>query len=123
MATILDLIPQDSGAPLYYQPSIVNVLEDFISALLASNSTQPVVVQPAQALEYEGNFYGLLTLLNYPPRYHHVILRMNGMTSPWEYSRGRPMQIEEMLTIVAPDTRIIDAVIQAQNTQSLTGLT
>lgn len=123
MATILDLIPPDSGDPLYYQDAIVNVLENFIPTLKTSIRTKIVNVQPAQALEYEGSFYGLLSSLGYPPRYHRIILRVNDMTTPWEYSRSRPMAVADMLTFLLPDSREIDAIVQAQNTTAPVGLT
>lgn len=123
MASILDLFPSDIGDPAFYQESIVNVLEDFVSTLVASPSTKPIQIAPGEAIEYEYDFYGLLTSKGIPPRYHYITMRINGFIHPAEYARAAPETIESMLTILVPDQREIDQIVQAQNTQALVNLT
>ena len=123
MASILDLIPPDVGDPAFYQESTINVMEDFVSALRASSSTQVVQIAPIEAIEYEYDFYGLLTYKGIPPRYHYTILRVNGFTTPAEYARTAPETIEAMLSILVVDQRQVDQIVQAQNTQSMINLT
>lgn len=120
---LLDNLPQDAGNPTFYTESIRTVFDDFIPSLVASTSTKTVTVSPGDAVEWEYDLYGYLYSLKIAQRYHFIIMRMNDLMSPLDWHRDVNGRYDHMLTLLIPDSREIDAIVQAENTGSIVGLT
>lgn len=101
------------GASAYYTSVARNVLEDFMSDLRASSSTQEIIIEPGIALRYEFDFYGLLTELKIPANLHWITMRVNKYNSPMEYQRKNG-SVDGMVSILLPNEAELNRIIQAQ---------
>lgn len=88
------------GDPRYYNARWHRVVESHLKWILNLPGNQIVRVDDAVAYKYEGDFGGLLQELRVPMEMHWVVMRMNGYTSPADYSFDRTQ-------ILIPDTASI----------------
>jgi hypothetical protein len=110
----VDSLMVQDGPTSYYSQVARNVFEDFMTTLRNSTGTRTVTIETGTALRYEYDFYGLLTFMKIPPKYHHTILRVNKFTSPMDYSRANEEDIQHMQLIQIPSNDEMDRIIQAQ---------
>ena len=97
----IDDLMFDAGAPVFYDQGFRNVIEDHMTYLRTHPNTGVRQVEPGRAYKYEADFYGLLQFLDIPAALHWVVLRLNGMTSPTEYTPDR-------LSILLVDPTLIE---------------
>lgn len=87
----------------YYDQYTINTLESHLTHL-RSMSTLGTFHQTL-TVKYAGDYYGLLSELGYHPNYHYVIMRINNMSSPTEYTGKENYlfvpPIEEIVKIVS----------------------
>lgn len=90
----------NEGPAVYYSAPFRDVIEQHLTYLIASN-THELAVDPHIAFKYKADFYGLLQYLGVAPQMWWVVLRVNNMTTPADYT-------EEMLSILIPDFNEIE---------------
>ena len=78
------------------------------------STTRKVDLDLQNAYKYEGDLDGLLTHLNIKPEFHFIIMRLNGFTSPLEYSPNKTM------SLLIPDNKEIDKIRSTYKTKNLT---
>lgn len=112
MTQVVDGLMVTDGPASYFSASYRVAVEDFIPTLLAASSTQPTVVDPATTNRFTNDFYGLLTFLRIPLKYHFAIMRLNGMVSPEDY-------LPQLTDILMPDTKELDRIAQTNNSTTI----
>ena len=78
-----------SGDARYYSAHWHRVVESHLQWIRSLPNNQVVRVQDAVAYKYEGDFMGLLQELRIPMELHWVAMRLNGYTSPTDYTYDR----------------------------------
>lgn len=68
-----------------FSQSWMRTLETLLPTIQARSDTDFMQVTPVDALKYQGDFYGLLQFKLVQPKYHWIVLRMNGMVNPTDY--------------------------------------
>jgi hypothetical protein len=111
MAFSINTLAKGAGADVFYTDDFRNVLEDYMTILRNSSDTVTITVEPATALKYRGDLYGLLVELNYPPYMAWIIMRMNNMNSPVDYD-------ETILTLLTPSEDRISRIRSTYMTQN-----
>jgi hypothetical protein len=95
----------DAGEDKFYDPAFRNVLEDHMTYLREQYSTL-VIINPDEAYQWRGDFFGLLDGRGYARKYHWIILRLNQYSSPVQFT-------EDTLAILVPNFTTIDQIAQA----------
>lgn len=96
----------DAGASAYYDADFRNVLEDHMGYLRSHASTRTIVVDPGQAYKYEFDLYGYLLSVGVPANLHWVVLRLNKLTTPMDFT----MQLSQLLVA---DAGLVDKIRQS----------
>lgn len=99
---------------VYYEQGFRVMLEDHLTYLKDLSTTRKINLESQMAYKYEGDFDGLLTVLNIRPEYHFIIMRLNNMTSPQEFNPDKTM------TLLIPDNKEIDRIRATYKTKNLT---
>lgn len=97
-------IPSE-GPSVYYTDEFRTMMEPHIALLIRNENTQVNPIEPGLALQFANDFYGLLLTLGLPMKYHWVILRCNGFTSPKEFK-------ETLVQVIVPPLTEIDQLQQ-----------
>lgn len=79
-----------------------SVLEDHLSVLKDSVQTR-IPIDPVDAGRFEYDFYGLLRNQSIDPRYHWIVMRVNGLSNPNQYTR-------KITQIAIPDFDSIETI-------------
>lgn len=99
--SIKDLI-NNPGPSSWYEPLWFTTVEDNLGYLLNINNVEAVKIDPIMHEHHKHNFYNFLREQVTPERrYWYVIMRVNGMTSPTQFS-------ENMDFMVYPKLQLID---------------
>lgn len=99
---------------VFYEQGFRILLEDHISYLKDLSSTRKIDISNHNAYKYQGDLDGLLTEMNIRPELHFIIMRLNGFTSPQEYSP------EKSMTLLIPDSKEIERIRSTYKTKNLT---
>jgi hypothetical protein len=100
----------DPGPDIFYDPEFRNVLEDHMS-YLRENYCQVVVLQPDEAYQWRGDFFGLLSQKGVPRQYHWLVMRLNQYTSPNQFT-------EDIQVMLFPDYTVVEKIAQSHNSLS-----
>lgn len=94
------------GPSVYYTPQWHRLLETHMRWLRESIPLRPIQIQDQLAYKYEGDLFGLLQEIGIDDVYHWVVMRVNGLNSPLEYSSDRTVllippsdQIDRLMAI------------------------
>ena len=82
----------DPTDDVYHSVDFQNLIESHLSKLRKSTNITTHAITAFEQMKYVGDYSGLLLNLNIPKKYHWIILRLNGYTSPLEYN-GEPVII------------------------------
>ena len=94
-----------SVEPLYVQdPRFMTFAGSYAAALRTDNRSAMVSVSATDQKLHRYRFYDYLTTIGADTKYHYLILRVNGMTSPREFDYGCNY-------IVIPNNQVMDAAI------------
>lgn len=102
-----------SGADIFYDSQFRIVLEDHMTYLKSLDTTKSISVELNNSYKYEGDFYGLLQAMNIPAQNFFIILRMNNLTSPAEYTK-------DLTSLLVPDNTAINRIRSAYRTKNKT---
>lgn len=94
---------QGRGDFLFYTAKFRAVLEDHFSIFKNHPDTQYLTIEPGAAHRFEYDFYGLLTNINIDRKYHWIILRLLGFTSPMEVTA-------ELRVIMIPSNAFVETI-------------
>lgn len=85
--SVLNLMHGDTGtADIYFNQKWLRTLESMLDKFAANPNVSVLAVEPTMALRYQGDLYGLLTAQHVPSKYHWLTMRLNGFTSPDQYT-------------------------------------
>ena len=73
---------------LYYSEGFQTVIEDHLILLQTSDLNSVIEVAPNDAYRFEYDYYNLLRFKGVPYRYHWVVMRVNGLLSPFDCHPG-----------------------------------
>lgn len=107
MATLLSTI-DDFGPPIYYSARFRQMVEDHLLVIkqMDTAGVKNITENDWAALNrFVGDFNGFLSALNYHPKYHWTIMRMNGYRSRFDLDLG-------LTTLLLPDWDYIDRLAQ-----------
>jgi hypothetical protein len=99
------------GPSVYYTSGFRQVLEDHMT-YLRQHQAQLVQVTPQAAWENDQDLFGFLQVINLPPQYHWVTMRMNNFTSPNEFG-------QETSLLLVPSANVLEQLRSAYMTSSV----
>lgn len=91
----------NEGPAVYYTPGIRLMLELHIPYLLSNQRSTLIPVDPHDAHKYEYDLNGLLLSYSIPTQLHWIVMRINDMTSPIEFTM-------EKTSLWIPDPNVIE---------------
>lgn len=95
-----------SGPSIYYSDAFRHVLEDHMDLLRRLSSTKTLNVDPSAAYKYEHDLFGFLQMAGISTHLHWVVMRLNKMTSPDEFTI-------DIGTLMVPDPGVIEKIRQS----------
>lgn len=81
MATSLSKTMQVVDA-VYYDERFLHALEDMIPYILKTGKFYTITVDPAKALQYKGDLFGLFKDSDVRASAQYISMRLNGLTNP-----------------------------------------
>jgi hypothetical protein len=103
MAITLNGLMINEGSAVYYDSGFRQMLEDHLSYLKDHPQTESVEINPSSAHKGHGDLVSVLQDYAIEPRFHWIIMRLNGYTSPMEYQSDR-------LVLKIPQASLIDGL-------------
>lgn len=101
----------DEGASLFYDQGFRAVLETHMDYLRRHPESDFLTIETYPAHKYEYDLYGLLAYYKVDLKYHWLVMRMNELTSPTEYS-------SEVTALIIPSNTVINSIIQNYRTSN-----
>lgn len=92
-----------SAANPFFEEDFIQVLESHQEYLKRTGNWYYETVDQRYMGTYIGDFYAILQTLQLSPKYHRIIMRLNGFTNPIQYDG-------QLLKIFIPDTVVIDNI-------------
>lgn len=105
---ILDLMTSE-GDDVYYTEAWRLMIETHLTFLINHPLSVPITAELHQVYKYEGDLYGLLTVLNVPRGYHYIVMRMNNITSPVDFRIPDDYE-QDFMVLLTPSTTTIDTL-------------
>jgi hypothetical protein len=103
----------NAGQDIYYDALFRQVIEDHLSFLNKDENHNTANIEPADGDIHNGDFFGLLNSQSAPMELHWCIMRLNGYTSPTEYT-------SDTLTIKVPNPAVLSRLVkQFRTNQSI----
>lgn len=94
---------------IFFDPHFIQTLDAHIEYLKTAGNTEVKMVDRKLLGQYIGDFYAILQDMGYSYKYHRIIMLMNGLTNPMEYTG-------QFYEILIPDLSIIDGILAVYNT-------
>lgn len=104
MSASINRLAQAWDSEKYFEDHWRLFFESHLSLIRAAETTLTVAVDPFDAYKFAGDFYGMLTVKEVPPKYHWAFLRVNQMTTPTEFG-------EQTRTLLFPSTQFIEELM------------
>lgn len=104
MTMSINKLAVSESSSFYYSREIKTLLESHVGLLIKSDETSLMELLPSIVYKYEGDLYGLLTVLKIPLQYHWIIMRMNGYSSPNQLPHNK-------YALLRPSFAMIDQII------------
>ena len=103
-----DLVINSSMAS-FFHPDFNQVLDSHIEFLKVNGNPSTKVIPSESRGLFIGDFYALLEVLEIPPKYHRLVMNMNGFTSPTKYNN-------QLNSVFVPDLSLVDKILTVYNT-------
>mgnify|MGYP001325834188 CR=1 FL=1 len=97
------------GPAAYYSADMRVMLELHIPYLLANQRSTLIPIDPNDAHRYEYDLAGLLLKYSVPAQLHWIVMRLNNMTSPIEFTSA-------VTGLYIPDPNVIERLKSIQTT-------
>jgi hypothetical protein len=107
MTATIDKLMINTGKPIMYDESLMNVLEDHMDFLRNHKTTTKLTVTPQQANVFQFDLQALLLELGVAADLHWVIMRMNGYDSFNQID-------EDLMYLLAPDPTLVYNIASIQ---------
>jgi len=104
MALSIQSLAKQRGEDVYYNDKYRIMIGQHIEQLRTSTDSQEIAVSEQSANRQLGDFYGLLLELDVLPKYHWIVMAVNGLKQPNEYDGNN--------TIIMPSVNEIDRLTQ-----------
>lgn len=104
MSKLLTLMGE-SGPDIYYTPQFRQIVEDHLTYLKDHPSTETITIDPQTAVRGDGDLVSVLLDYTIPKHQHWMIMRLNGMSSPMDYTQDRT-------TLRIPGTNVLEQLIK-----------
>lgn len=91
MTFSIQSLAKQRGEDVYYNDKYRIMIEQHVEQLRTSTDAQEVAVSEQSAIRQLGDFYGLLLELNVLPKYHWIVMVVNGLKQPNEYNGGNAL--------------------------------
>lgn len=101
----------EPGEDIYHDPDFQIMIESHFTYLRGLSTTVSQAIEPGIGHKYEGDFYGLLSYLKIPKKYHNIVLRFNGFHCTGDYNRN-------ILSITVPSLNEIDLIKSVYETRT-----
>lgn len=98
------------GDPDFSDESLRLLLEDHLPNLINSENSHVLDVDPAEALHYRNNFYGLLSAMRIEQKYHWIFMRVNGIRSTLTFTG-------DLVKLIHPDLNMVDSLYSTWRTK------
>lgn len=86
MTKSINKLQRNLGSNVTYSEAFKRVLEDHLTVIKNDPTTEVVEVNDQVAYSNEGDLIAVLDHYNIPTEHHWLIMRLNDMTSPQEFS-------------------------------------
>lgn len=97
-----------NSADILFSDGFRIVAESFMETLRKSSATKTITVDPNDAYVYEGDFFGYLIKKQVQPGYHWLVMRLNNLSSPFEFN-------SDVATLMIPDETTISKIVSIYN--------
>ena len=103
------LVYGDNSKP-FFDPNFRNILDSHLEYLKVTGNVElDASVDTDYMGQFHGDFYAILTHMNITPKYHRIIMLMNGLTNPIQYEG-------QLTSLIIPDLTVIDRIMSVYNT-------
>lgn len=103
MAMPIDNLMIDAGPDLHYSPEWHTTIESHLRWLIEHPTTVVQNIDPQNAYKYEADLWGLLSNETIPMYMHWIIMRMNGLVTPTDFTA-------DMTTLLIPRVETISSI-------------
>ena len=103
MALSINNLMVNEGPAIHYDAAFRIVIEAHLRLLREHPNTSYMDIEPQKAYKYEFDLYGLLYSLNIAPHYHWIVMRVNDLTTPSDFTH-------EMIRLILPSAGVIDSI-------------
>lgn len=93
-----------TNTAVYFDSKFKQLIEDHIELICSDEHSSEITVSNVDAAVYHGDFNGLLLANGVEHNLHWIIMRMNGLTSPMQYT-------SDNTTIRLPDISYINILV------------
>ena len=106
----INLLENNKADNSYFTDSYIQVLEDHLSTIRNNPENRIADVDNKLNYKYEGDLYGLLTVLNVEKKYHYITGRLNNVENSTDY-KG------DMTSLLIPSPDLLESLKQANQTK------
>lgn len=92
---------RSSGNSIYYEKEFRKVIEDHIQWLLERSKGRVMTVPKTNLVKHKNDLTGFLNEMNISPDQHWAIMRINGMTSTYDFDGT-------VTELIIPDTNTLE---------------
>ncbi len=93
----------------HFDDAFKNIVDSHLEYLKVAGGTRTEIIDNRYKGQFYGDFYAILNFFRIEPKYHRVIMLLNGLSNPIDY-------IGQFDTVFIPDTDIIDQILSVYNT-------
>lgn len=98
---------RNDGPVVFYTADFRRLIEDHLDYLKQNNRSTPISIAEKDLHKYEYDLFGLLVEYELPRHLHWIVMRLNGMTSPDQFT-------ELNTSLLIPDPSEIDRLKDIQ---------
>jgi len=93
----------NTDATLYFDKDLIQVQDSHLEWFKRAGRPEYRPIPDSILDNARGDFFAVLTHFSIPPKYHRVIMLLNGLKSPADYS-GQSMDV------LLPDIQVLEAI-------------
>lgn len=93
----------NTDAGLYFDRDLMQVMDSHQEYLKTAGKVTFMDIPEASLGNYKGDFFAVLTDFQIAPKYHRIIMQLNGFTSPTDYAGTQ-------FRVLIPDIQVIETI-------------
>lgn len=98
----------NSSSTSFYNPDFMQVLDSHREYFRTAGNPEYRVIDSESKGRYIGDFYAVLHDMRIAPKYHRIVMQLNGITNPIQYDN-------QLLQVFIPDFSKIDRLLSIYN--------